>query len=255
MNDFIESDALENINVTVVIPCYNSSETIEQCVNSVFIQTYPPKEIVVIDDGSKDTTVKKLTELKSYCPPNIKFIIIEQENSGPSVARNKGVATASSEWIAFLDSDDYWENRNLENFIQFIKENNGFTLIGGGKVDKFEEISFKRLLFKNFFQTSTTIVKKDIMIEYKFNESQKYSEDFRSWLLIAEHNKICKISGMTAFEVRPDVRNGLSSKIWEMGKGELGNFLYLRRKKRISVSIFILAFSYSFIKLLRRFLK
>lgn len=260
MKDFVENkkeriDASENISITAVIPCYNSSETIEQCINSVFKQTYPPKEVVVIDDGSKDTTVKKLVELKSSCPPNIKFIIVEQENSGPSVARNKGVAMASSEWIAFLDSDDYWEPRNLENFVQFIKGNSESVLLGGGKVDKFEEISFKRLLFKNYFQTSTTIVKKEIMVEHKFNESQKYSEDFRSWLLIAEHNKVCKIPGMMAFEVKPDVRNGLSSRLWQMERGELNNFLYLRRKKSISISSLILACCFSLIKFLRRLLK
>lgn len=255
MKDFIENNISENIKITVVIPCYNCSETIEECINSVFKQTYQPKEIVVIDDGSNDATIKKLIELKSHCPSNIKFTIIEQENSGPSVARNKGVALADTEWIAFLDSDDYWENKNLEYFVQFIKENNDFALVGGGEVEKFEEISFKRLLFKNFFQTSTTMVKKDVMIEYKFNESQKYSEDFRSWLLITEYNKACKIPGILAFEVKPNVRNGLSSRLWKMEKGEISNFLYLRRKKSISIPNLIFVCSYSFIKFLRRILK
>ncbi|MGE8553815.1 MAG: glycosyltransferase family 2 protein [Chryseobacterium jejuense] len=242
----------EKINIAVVIPCYNCSETIEQCINSVFTQSFQPKEIIVIDDGSKDATIEKLNKLKELCPPNIKFVVLQQENSGPSVARNKGVAAASTEWIAFLDSDDYWEKRNLEYFDQFIKEHENFVLVGGGKVERFEEIPFKKLLFKNFFQTSCTLAKKDIMEKYKFNERQKYSEDFRSWLLIAEHHKVCRIPGMLALEVKPDVRNGLSSKLWKMEKGELSNFWYLRKKKSISLPSFIFVCSYSYIKFLKR---
>ena len=98
--------------VSVVIPTYNSSETILSCINSVFSQTYNNIEIIVVDDGSTDTTIKLLSDLIIGHEEKIK--LVTQVNAGPSCARNNGISHAKGEYIAFLDSDDEWYPNKIE---------------------------------------------------------------------------------------------------------------------------------------------
>ena len=86
--------------VTIIIPVFNNAETIIPLLDSLACQTIPADEIIVVDDGSTDRTA----ELVENYPIPVKILRLEK-NSGPSVARNKGVETASNEIIFFLDSD------------------------------------------------------------------------------------------------------------------------------------------------------
>lgn len=96
------------IRISVVIPTYNRAHIIERALGSVFAQTVPPAEVIVVDDGSTDAT----PELLSSYGPRVKVLL--QNHGGPSRARNLGVAAAVSPWIAFLDSDDTWSTTHLE---------------------------------------------------------------------------------------------------------------------------------------------
>lgn len=97
-----------SLTVSVIIPAYNSACTIERALQSVIGQTLQPQEIILIDDGSKDNTVALVrTQFPSV-------IILQQANAGASAARNRGVAHASGELIAFLDSDDAWHPQKLQ---------------------------------------------------------------------------------------------------------------------------------------------
>jgi len=88
--------------ISAVIPTYNRAGLVERAIDSVLSQTHPPEEVVVIDDGSTDDTEDRLTAYN----PKVRYI--KQENGGDAVARNSGVAAATSDWVAFLDSDDTW---------------------------------------------------------------------------------------------------------------------------------------------------
>lgn len=92
---------------SIIIPVYNVENYIKKCLDSVFNQTYKDYEVIVVNDGTKDNS---MDIVKNY---DVK--IINQKNGGLSSARNKGVEKASGEYIIFLDSDDYWENKLLEN--------------------------------------------------------------------------------------------------------------------------------------------
>lgn len=87
--------------ISIVIPLYNKELTIENSLNSVLSQNYDNFEVVVINDGSTDNSVEKV---KSIGDTRVR--LIEQENGGPSKARNTGVKNAKGEWIVFLDADD-----------------------------------------------------------------------------------------------------------------------------------------------------
>jgi glycosyltransferase involved in cell wall biosynthesis len=98
-----------NPKVSVVIPSYNRAEKVQKGINSVLAQTFKDFEIVVVDDGSSDDTGETL---KGVFGDRIRYFY--QSNQGASIARNRGVAEARADWIAFLDSDDIWEPGKLE---------------------------------------------------------------------------------------------------------------------------------------------
>ena len=90
-------------SVTAVIPAYNAADTIERALNSVYAQTYDNIiEVIVVDDGSKDNTAEII---RNKFP---EVTLIQQGNAGRSMARNRGVGSAASDYIAFLDADDEW---------------------------------------------------------------------------------------------------------------------------------------------------
>jgi glycosyltransferase involved in cell wall biosynthesis len=98
-----------NPKLSVIIPTYNRADKVGNTIESVLTQTFTDLEVVVVDDGSTDRTGQILGETYG---DRIRYFA--QTNQGVSVARNKGIAEARGEWIAFLDSDDLWEKEKLE---------------------------------------------------------------------------------------------------------------------------------------------
>lgn len=101
-------------DIGVVIPAYNREHTIERAITSALEQSTPAKQIVVVDDGSTDTTMQKIESFGE------RVVAIRQANSGASIARNRGVEALGTPWLAFLDSDDYWTEHHLERMTNAI---------------------------------------------------------------------------------------------------------------------------------------
>ena len=99
--------------VSVIIPTYNRAKTVRNAIDSVLQQTYKNIEIIVIDDGSSDNTAQVLESYRN------KVQIIQQENAGPSVARNRGIEIANGDIFCFLDSDDLWLPTKIERQVNF----------------------------------------------------------------------------------------------------------------------------------------
>ena len=116
--------------VSVVIPSYDSENTIVACVQSVLCQSYKDIEIIIVDDGSTDRSMAVLKDFLEKKMLQEKIRIVVQRNQGPSAARNKGIDLAKGEFIAFLDSDDFWNPEKLKIQIQLLKEDKEAQLVG-----------------------------------------------------------------------------------------------------------------------------
>ena len=97
--------------ISVIVPVYNAEKFIERCVNSIISQTYSDWELFLIDDGSKDNSLKKI---KEYEQKDERITAIHQDNQGAGAARNKGLEFASGYYVVFVDSDDYIEENYFE---------------------------------------------------------------------------------------------------------------------------------------------
>ena len=110
--------------ISIIIPCYNDADFIEQAVNSALNQTYSNTEIIIVDDGSDNRTKKVLKSIQ----PKIDQLIV-QDNQGQSNARNNGIRAAQGEYIVVLDSDDYFEPAFAERALKKISENEEIKVV------------------------------------------------------------------------------------------------------------------------------
>ena len=123
--------------VSIITPVYNAEKYIKETINSVLNQTYSSWELLVIDDGSTDSTAKIV---KSFSDSRI--ILIQQENGGVSSARNKGIDLARGKYITFLDADDILPPHSLEARVHYLESNPSVDLVDG-------HISVKDMDMKN----------------------------------------------------------------------------------------------------------
>ena len=113
--------------ITVIIPFYNAKSHLKRSVDSVLSQTFQDFEIILINDGSSDESVKIAN---SFVSSNEKISVISIPNSGPGIARNKGVANAKSDYIMFLDADDELSKNALQDLLTCIITSESDLCIG-----------------------------------------------------------------------------------------------------------------------------
>ena len=192
---------------SIIIPAYNIEKYIEKCIESILNQTYNNYEIIIINDGSTDNTLKKI---KKYEKDNV--IIIDQNNKGLSESRNIGVKKAKGDYILFVDGDDFVDNELLETLNNII-DNEDIIRFQIRTVDKlyntikeYNEIGFKNL---NGIEAFERIVnyryiepawcyayKREYYKKNKYSfKKNMYHEDFGLVpLIIIESNKVSSIN-------------------------------------------------------------
>jgi glycosyltransferase involved in cell wall biosynthesis len=191
------------MDISVVIPLYNKAPHIQRALNSILCQSFPPKEIIVVDDGSTDGGGDIV---KSNPDPRIK--LIRQENSGASAARNRGICETSSDFIAFIDADDEWKPEHLQKIALLIEEypgcaayatsfveDAGSAKVWRPKTQKSFPIGWKGIIdFDKFlelaisthtFNSSSICVRKEIFNKTgMFDLKVKRGQDIDMWLRI-----------------------------------------------------------------------
>lgn len=106
--------------VSVIVPVYNTSLYLRKCIDSIISQTYKNLEIILVDDGSTDSSVQII---KEYMERDGRISLIEQENAGPSIARNRALDICTGDAIFFMDSDDYIDEECIEILVNQLDEN------------------------------------------------------------------------------------------------------------------------------------
>lgn len=155
--------------VSVIIPVYNSEKYISKCLDSVLNQTYQNVEIIVINDGSKDNSIKIL---KEYEKKYKNIILIDKKNEGVSKTRNLGIKTATGDYIMFIDNDDFID----EDYIETYMKNSDYDIVIGSykRIDNNNKLLFKYNLNENSRWTKYVVLapwaklyKKDFIIKNK----------------------------------------------------------------------------------------
>ena len=186
-------------SISVIIPVFNRVKLIARCINSVINQTYPVNEIIVVDDGSNDRTYD---QIRRNFP---QVIAIYQENKGVSNARNVGIQSAKSKWIAFLDSDDEWLPNKIEKQISLIKKyplykvchsdeiwiRNDVRVNPMKKHRKYGGDIYKKCLPLCVISPSSIIIHKDIFNDVGlFDKNLPVCEDYDLWLRICSKYEV-----------------------------------------------------------------
>lgn len=118
----------KTLSVDVIIAAYNAESTIERCLISILKQTHEHVNLIVVDDGSSDRTYEKIMRI---CEANEnRLTVMQQENSGPGAARNKGLSVATADFIGFVDADDYISEDMYKEMIDAVEDETDFVMCG-----------------------------------------------------------------------------------------------------------------------------
>ena len=249
--------------VTVVIPAYNRVKYIKQAIDSVLNQTYKNIELIVIDDGSSDGTYDLL---ESYSGQLILLTHENRKNKGQSASINLGLSQAQGEFIAVLDSDDYWELNKLKIQVAYMNKNpdigllytNGYGVNESGEViypyhkDNHVEINDPNNVLVDCYLALpvNSLVRKKVYDEVGgFNETYRAAQDHDMLIRIAEKTNLAYLPDFLFYYRRHDQSisyMGTETR-WRMGfkilKAAENRYPYKKRtiKKRKAVLNFRLA--------------
>lgn len=187
---------------SVVIPLYNKEHYIEKTIKSVLNQTFQDFEVIVVNDGSTDSSLDVAQTIKSD-----KVKIISQKNAGVAVARNTGIEHAYAKYIAFLDADDEWHPEYLQTIDALTEKfptSDMFVTayrirMGSGKYHYSARLSNEPICLKSYWNTfknaydivwtSATVIDKNAIIKAgMFTPGEKIGQDLDLWARVAKNN-------------------------------------------------------------------
>ena len=231
--------------ISVVIPAYGCANSIGAALESVFSQTFREFEVIVINDGSPDTPQLE----RALIPYQTRIEYIRQKNAGPSSARNRGIRQARGKYVAFLDSDDFWFPRHLENQMSLLLGDRsldlvyanllvlrGNTPVGAG-FDLFPQVppvTLDALLREECKIGTSSVVasRQSLMTAGLFDESMRRCEDFDLWLRMA--NCGAHMSFSPEIQLGHRSGNGLSSDSMLMKRARILVYEKLSRQMQLT---------------------
>lgn len=180
--------------ISVIIPVYNTEKYVENCIRSIMNQTYDNLEIICINDGSTDNSLDVLRKLEKE---DSRIIVIDKENEGQGLSRNRGIETATSEWLSFIDSDDFLELNAYELIVPNLTDETDFVHFGiqmlyedGTEVirtdNKYYDVKYTGLIeiprskiHKADFSASNKLFRKSVIDKYHIRFEKILYEDFQ----------------------------------------------------------------------------
>lgn len=231
-------------NVSVVIPCFNDSEFVEQAIDSILAQTYRCQEIIVVDDGSNTETKNVLKAISSKITR-----LITQENKGQSSARNVGIRESTGDYILVLDSDDYFEATFVEKAILALEASNikivACYIVRFNSNNIIDEYRHKGggvsvLMLNNQATGSVMFRKKDFIKVGGYDESmRKGFEDWEFYIRLLKKGGLLYIIKEPLFNYRMRIDSTTSKA--NQAKYELLNYVYIKHQElyKINFDVFI----------------
>tara|TARA_B100000780_G_C21117663_1_gene452365 strand:+ start:327 stop:1109 length:783 start_codon:yes stop_codon:yes gene_type:complete len=195
------------MTISVVCPTYNSASYIEDTLESVLSQDLSPNELIISDDGSSDNTIDVVEHYLKSHNKKLNYKIVKNMHQGPGAARNSGIRSSTSKWIAFLDSDDIWYPKKISHIQDIISQNEAINFICHNEMLVSEKNKkramyyskkfnvnkplFNQLYNSNLFSTSAIVCQKDLLINHgMFDENLMSAQDYDLWLRLAPHISI-----------------------------------------------------------------
>ena len=192
----------KDVLVSVIIPAYNCEKYISQAIESALVQDIP-LEIIVINDCAKDGTEDVIREYLG--DPRIRYIRNEK-NLGVAQTRNRGVRLAKGKYVAFLDSDDWWEPGKLQKQLQLMERENvvlcstARELVNpdGSSMRKVipvsESFDYRRLLRHNCINCSSVVMLRTVALEFPMEHEDSH-EDYITWLkILKKYGRACAVN-------------------------------------------------------------
>ena len=188
--------------ISIIVPVYNAEKYIRETIESVKAQTFTDWELILVDDQSKDGSVRIIEEEEKALPDKIR-LIRQPENGGAAKSRNAGIRAANGRYIAFLDADDLWYPEKLERQMRFMEESGApfvfmsyhfgdENAVPGGKVTRVpKELTYERALSRTVIFTSTVLIDTQKIAKDLILMPEIPSEDTATWWQILR-------SGVTA---------------------------------------------------------
>jgi glycosyltransferase involved in cell wall biosynthesis len=190
------------LTVSVAIPCYNAEPFLSETLGSVFAQTYPVLEVIVVDDGSTDGSAAITEKFGS------RVRVIRQKNQGESVARNRAIDEARGNWIALLDADDLWDPGKIAAQVDAIERRPEccccytdiyrFNRSGRSAVEQPPESHLwpnarVAMIFDWCVQASSAIVRTDAARSVRFPEEVRFGEDTLFFARLRDHGPFVRV--------------------------------------------------------------
>jgi glycosyltransferase involved in cell wall biosynthesis len=175
------------------MPVYNSAPFLKEAINSILQQSFSDFELIVINDGSSDSSGKIL---RQYATQDLRIHLVERENRGLPITRNEAVALARGEWLALMDSDDIAAPTRLERQLKFSQDNNlsvcgsGMILFGRNK-EKLKyypesdlELKYNIYFWGASFANPTVFIRREVFDHCSYQENYRFAEDTALWFQI-----------------------------------------------------------------------
>ena len=197
------------IDLSVIIPVYNAVPLLERCLNSIFTQTTQYSyEVILVDDGSTDNSVEVIK-----ARPERNIVLHQQSNAGPAAARNKGMELAKGRYVTFIDADDYWEDKYIEESVSFLDVHlecvavtvgcKNISSLGGhvsyNPIWLSEDVVIEPYVIRDFFAewacdcfvgTCSTTIRREVALQSGgMRTDLRVSEDYEYWNYISTFGK------------------------------------------------------------------
>jgi glycosyltransferase involved in cell wall biosynthesis len=191
--------------VSILLPCYNAEKYLQECLDSIFQQTYTNFELIIVNDASTDNTTEIIRKNNDR-----RIVYLENPaNEGIVSSLNKAIEKAQGKYIARIDADDLMQKVRLLKQVQFLEnqENINVAMVGSGhfvinnmgkplgiKTYPLTNEEIKTcLLFRNPFSHPSMMIREAVMRKYMYSKKYKHNEDYELWFKIAADHKVANI--------------------------------------------------------------